>query len=98
MPPVAARPKAEAVSALMKAICACSVLGLVLEYAQRVLVRIFDEYAAFYNLLMRRVGEMAVQGKSLDAIKRELKMPEYSDWRGQNNVPQKITVTHESVK
>jgi hypothetical protein len=47
---------------------------------------------------MTRVGEMAVQGKSLDAIKRELKMPEYSDWRGQNNLPQKITVAHESVK
>jgi hypothetical protein len=48
--------------------------------------------------LMRRVGEMAVQGKSLDAIKRELKMPEYSDRREQNNLPQKITVAHESVK
>ena len=83
---------------LTKAICTCSVHRAGPRMRERVLVRIFDEYAAFYNLLMRRVGEMAVQGKSLDAIKRELKMPEYSDWRGQNNLPQKITVAHESVK
>ena len=37
--------------------------------------KIFDEYEAFYNLLVKRVGEMAAQGKSLDEIKKELKMP-----------------------
>jgi hypothetical protein len=31
---------------------------------------IFDEYEEFYNLLMKRVGEMAAQGKSLDEIKK----------------------------
>lgn len=60
--------------------------------------KIFDEYEAFYNLLMKRVGEMAAQGKSLEEIKRELKMPEYADWRGQNNLPQNVTVAYESVK
>jgi cyclase len=60
--------------------------------------KIFDEYEGFYNLLMKRVGEMAAQGKSLDEIKKELKMPEYADWAGQNNLPQNITVAYESIK
>ena len=60
--------------------------------------KIFDEYEGFYNLLMKRVGEMAAQGKSLDQIKKELKLPEYADWAGQNNLSQNITVAYESVK
>ncbi|HVO92406.1 MAG TPA: MBL fold metallo-hydrolase [Terriglobales bacterium] len=60
--------------------------------------KIFDEYEAFYTLLMKRVGEMAAQGKSLDEIKKELKMPEYADWAGQNNLPQNITVAYASIK
>ena len=60
--------------------------------------KIFDEYETFYNLLVKRVGEMAAQGKSLDEIKKELKMPEYADWAGQNNLPQNITVAYESIK
>jgi len=60
--------------------------------------KIFDEYEAFYNLLTKRVGEMAAQDRSLDQIKKELKMPEYADWAGQNNLPQNITVAYESVK
>jgi len=60
--------------------------------------KIFDDYEAFYTLLMKRVGEMAAQGKSLDEIKKELKMPEYADWAGQNNLPQNITVAYESLK
>jgi cyclase len=60
--------------------------------------KIFDEYEGFYTLLMNRVGEMAAQGKSLDDIKKELKMPEYADWAGQNNLPQNIQVAYESLK
>lgn len=60
--------------------------------------QIFDDYEAFYTLLMKRVGEMAAQGKSLDEIKKDLKMPEYASWAGQNNMPQNITVAYESLK
>ena len=60
--------------------------------------KIFDEYEDFYNLLMKRVADMSAQAKSLEEIKRELKMPEYSEWRGQNNLPQNISVAYESVK
>ena len=42
--------------------------------------KILDEYEGFYTLLLKRVGDMAAQGKSLDEIKKELKMPEYADW------------------
>ena len=60
--------------------------------------KIFDEYEAFYNLLMKRVGEMAAQGKALDEIKKELKMPEYADWAGQQNLPANIHVAYQSLK
>jgi glyoxylase-like metal-dependent hydrolase (beta-lactamase superfamily II) len=60
--------------------------------------KIFDEYEAFYALLSKRVGEMAAKGRSLDDIKKELKMPEYAAWGGQNNLPQNIHVAYESLK
>jgi cyclase len=59
---------------------------------------IFDEYEGFYNLLMKRVAEMAAQGKSLDEIKKELKMPEYTDWQGQDRLAVNIDAAYKSVK
>ena len=59
---------------------------------------IFEEYEGFYNLLMKRVGEMAAQGKSLDDIKKELKMPEYSSWQGQDRLGVNIDAAYKSVK
>jgi cyclase len=59
---------------------------------------IFDEYEGYYNLLMKRVGEMAAQGKSLDEIKKELKMPEYAEWRGQDRLGVNIDAAYRSVK
>jgi cyclase len=60
--------------------------------------KIFDEYEGFYNLLLKRVGEMAAQGKSLAEIKKELKMPEYADWSGQDRLGVNIDVAYKSVK
>jgi cyclase len=60
--------------------------------------KIFDEYEGFYTLLAKRVGEMAAQGKSLDEIKKELKMPEYADWAGQDRLGVNIDVAYKSVK
>jgi len=60
--------------------------------------KIFDEYEGYYTLLLKRVGEMAAQGKSLDEIKKELKMPEYADWYGQDRLPVNIEVAYKSVK
>jgi hypothetical protein len=60
--------------------------------------KIFDEYEGYYTLLMKRVGDMAAQGKSLDEIKKQLKMPEYADWAGQDRLPINIEVAYKSVK
>ena len=47
---------------------------------------------------MKRVGEMAAQGKSLDEIKKELKMPEYTSWQGQDRLAVNIDAAYKSVK
>ena len=60
--------------------------------------QIFDEYADFYTLLLQRVSDMAAQGKSLEQIKKELKMPEYAHWSGQNRLGVNIDVAYKSVK
>jgi cyclase len=60
--------------------------------------KIFDEYEAFYTLLLQRVGDMARQGKSLDDIKKELKMPEYADWEGQDRLGTNIDVAYKSLQ
>src|SRR6266705_2864933 len=60
--------------------------------------KIFDEYEGFYTLLLKRVTEMANQGKSLDEIKKDLKMPEYADWAGQDRLGVNIDVAYKSVK
>ena len=60
--------------------------------------KIFDEYESFYTLLVQRVQEMASKGKSLDEIKKELKMPEFADWSGQDRLGVNINVAYKSVK
>lgn len=47
---------------------------------------------------MKRVGEMVAQGKSLDEIKKELKMPEYADWHDQNRLGANIDAAWKAVK
>jgi hypothetical protein len=59
--------------------------------------KIFDEYEGYYTLLMKRVGEMAAKGRSLDQIKKELKMPEYADWNGQDRLGVNIDAAYKSV-
>jgi cyclase len=60
--------------------------------------KVFDEYEGFYTLLLKRVGDMAAQGKSLAEIKKELKMPEYADWHDQNRLGANIDAAYKSVK
>lgn len=49
-------------------------------------------------MLLKRVTEMANQGKSLAEIKNELKMPEYANWSGQNRLGVNIDVAYKSIK
>jgi hypothetical protein len=45
-------------------------------------VELLDETDRFYDVLLDRVGKLVAQGKSLDAIKNELRLPEYQNWSG----------------
>jgi cyclase len=60
--------------------------------------KVFDEYEQFYTLLLKRVGEMVAQNRSLGEIQRELKMPEYADWAGQDRLELYIDAAYKSIK
>jgi cyclase len=62
------------------------------------MTKVFDEYEGFYTLLLKRVGDMAAQGKSLAEIKKELKMPEYADWHDQDRLGVNIDAAYKTVK
>jgi cyclase len=60
--------------------------------------KVFDEYEQFFTLLLKRVGEMTAQGRSLAEIKSELRMPEYADWAGQDRLGLYIDAAFRAVK
>ena len=45
-------------------------------------VQLLDETDTFYDVLLERVGKKVAEGKSLDEIKKSLRMPEYQGWSG----------------
>ncbi len=60
-------------------------------------VKIFDDTERFYALLIERVGKMARDGKSLDPIKKELRMPEYDGWASKDRIPSNIDAAYKVV-
>jgi cyclase len=60
--------------------------------------KIFDDSIQYYTLLLERVGKMAKEGKSLEAIKTEPRMPETDDWENKNNFPNNIEAAYRAVK
>ena len=60
--------------------------------------KIFDDVERYYTLLLERVGNMAREGKSLDQIKKELRMPEYDDWANKDRLPNNIEAAYRAVK
>ena len=60
--------------------------------------KILDDMERYYNLLIERVGAMAKQGKSLDDIKKELRMPETDDWAGKDRFPNHNELAYRAVK
>ena len=60
--------------------------------------KIFDDSIQYYTLLLERVGKMAKEGKSLDSIKKELRMPETDDWASKDRVDTNIESAYRSVK
>ena len=61
-------------------------------------VKIFEDTEKYYALLVERVGRMVKDGKSLDEIKRELKMPEYDHWASKERFPSNVEAAYKMVK
>ena len=61
-------------------------------------VKALDDMEKYYNLLMERVGAMVKAGKSLDEIKKELKIPGTEDWEGKDRFPNNIEAAYRAVK
>ena len=59
--------------------------------------KIFDDGAQYYALLLDRVGNMVKEGKSLDAIKTEVKMPEYASWGSQERFPTNVDAAYKMI-
>jgi len=61
-------------------------------------VKIFEDTERYYDLLIDRVGKMEREGKSLDEIKKELRMPEYDSWASKDRIPSNIEAAYKVVK
>jgi cyclase len=61
-------------------------------------VKIFEDTEKYYALLLDRVGKMVKVGKSLDDIKKELKMPEYEHWATKERFPTNVEAAYKAVK
>ncbi len=53
-------------------------------------VKIFEDTEKYYALLLERVDKAMKEGKTLDQIKAEVKMPEYASWASQDRYPTNI--------
>ena len=60
-------------------------------------VKIFEDGEQYYALLVNRVGAMVKAGKSLDEIKKDLKMPEYASWASQDRMPTNIDAAYRMI-
>jgi cyclase len=61
--------------------------------------QILAENERYYTLLVDRVRQLAGQGKSLDQIKQELKIPaDYEGWAGKDRFPNNIEAAYRAVK
>ena len=61
-------------------------------------VKILDDMERYYTALVEGVGQLVKQGKSLDEIKKELRVPGTEDWQGKDRFPNNIEAAYRSVK
>jgi cyclase len=61
-------------------------------------VKIFEDTEKYYALLLERVEKMVKDGKSLDEIKKEVKMPEYDHWATKERFPTNVEAAYKAVK
>ena len=60
--------------------------------------KIFDEMERYYALLLDRVRKMAAEGKTLEQVKSELRMPEFDDWAAKDRFPTNVDAAWREVK
>lgn len=60
--------------------------------------KIFDEMERYYALLLERVRKMAAEGKTLEQVKAELRMPEFDDWAARERFPTNVDAAWRAVK
>jgi cyclase len=60
--------------------------------------KILDDMENYYDALMKGVGAMVKQGKSLDEIKKGLKIAGTEDWEGQDRLANNIEAAYRAVK
>ena len=60
-------------------------------------VKIFEDTEKYYALLIERVEKAVKEGKTLDEIKKEVKMPEYASWASQDRFPTNIDAAYKMV-
>ena len=60
-------------------------------------VKIFEDGEKYYALLLDCVGAMVKAGKSLDDIKKEVKMPEYASWANQDRFPTNVDAAYRMI-
>jgi cyclase len=58
---------------------------------------ILEDMEKYYDRLMEGVGAMVKVGKSLDEIKKELKIPGTEDWEGKDRFPNNIEAAYRAV-
>jgi cyclase len=61
-------------------------------------VKIFEDTEQYFALLLERVGKMVKEGKSLDQIKKEVRMPEYDHWATKERFPTNVEAAYKVVK
>ena len=59
--------------------------------------KIFEDGERYYALLEDRVGKLMKEGKSLDDIKKEVKMPEYTSWGSQDRFPTNVDAAYKAL-
>jgi cyclase len=60
--------------------------------------KMFDDNERYFGLLLERVGALVRAGKTLDQIKQELRMPEYTGWAYQERMPSNIDAAYRAAK
>jgi cyclase len=60
-------------------------------------VKIFEDGEQYYALLLERVGKLMKEGKSLDDLKKEVKMPEYASFASQDRMPTNIDAAYKAL-